>query len=93
MSVDHVSDAEYADGQARQEARTPDDETGMRGPSVTVGTVDEHELIPEPEWCSTCREGTTILETSVETTGAMERERDWHVVRLACGHETSSPVA
>lgn len=49
-------------------------------------------MIGDAEWCAECDAGTSIVDESVETSGYEEQQRDWWVVRLACGHETATRV-
>lgn len=45
-----------------------------------------------PEWCPECGRDADVIEKSIETAGFEEQARDYHVTRLACGHELSVPV-
>lgn len=42
--------------------------------------------------CETCGTQTVVLETSEETSGAMEAERQWLVTRLDCGHDIETEL-
>lgn len=44
------------------------------------------------EWCVECKAGVGIIERSIEVSGYMEREREYHVTRLSCGHEIAVEV-
>lgn len=44
------------------------------------------------EWCVECKAGVGIIERSIEASGYMEREREYHVTRLSCGHEIAVEV-
>jgi hypothetical protein len=47
---------------------------------------------PDVDVCTECDDLVVIEERSIETAGQLETERDYHVIRLRCGHELSWPV-
>ena len=51
------------------------------------------EAEPDPFACETCGAPGVVVEESDETGGFEERERQYHVVRLACGHEIATAKA
>lgn len=46
----------------------------------------------DDDWCVECDAPQQIVEESDETSGALEAERHYHVIRLACGHEIATPT-
>jgi hypothetical protein len=47
---------------------------------------------PEREVCPECGELSEIADASIETSGYEERQRDYHVTWLTCGHEIAVAV-
>lgn len=53
---------------------------------------DDCPVHPHLLYCERCGTQVVQLETSEETSGQMETERQWFVTRLECGHDVSTPI-